>query len=338
MFRSTILASALCALSLLAPAQVWSQCSSGPRLVAPTPTCTIATPCEISVSLDTGGESVASAAATIASGAGLECASTCSAGASAPNGSCSINADICRFNVADLSEPFTAFADGEVGRVTASCSVAGTHELSLSQVSLGDTDGFPIGACGAPGSIECVQPFLCFAAADPAASFTGTMTTGFAFTDGADDDPLRDNLTTPLLFADSSSNAFNGGSGDSVSYPIDLPAGGSWFLWARFYYPGAPGSNDANSFLAKVDGGPLLKLGNNKDFFQTWHWDGDGEAETGPVAPLALGSLAAGVHSLVIEKREVVPTPPRLDVVCLTQDPDAVPTDAQACAALGGCS
>jgi hypothetical protein len=33
-----------------------------------------------------------------------------------------------------------------------------------------------------------------------------------------------------------------------------------------------------------------------------------------------------------------VPTPPRLDVVCLTQDPDAVPTDAQACAALGGCS
>ena len=106
-----------------------------------------------------------------------------------------------------------------------------------------------------------------------------------------------------------------------------LPEAGVWYLWARLYYPGAPDSNDANSFFARVDSGTRLRLGNNKDYFRRWHWGGDGSLERGIPTALKLGRLAAGTHRLTIEKREVVPAAPRLDLLVLTQDPTWVPTD-----------
>ena len=141
------------------------------------------------------------------------------------------------------------------------------------------------------------------------------------------------------MFADSTTNSPRGGSGDAVAYEIEIPASGSWLLWARLYYPGKPGSNDANSFLVRIDGGPLAKLGNNRDYFRTWHFDGDGTKESGTPAPLSLGQLAAGMHTIQIEKREVASGgAPRLDVLCLTQNPDITPDDAAACAAGIDCS
>ena len=175
------------------------------------------------------------------------------------------------------------------------------------------------------------------AATHPSAAFAGNMTVGTEYAGGTDADPAADNLISPLVYADSTTNAFAGGSGDEVDYLIDLPRSGNWFLWARMYYPNA-NPNAANSFYVKIGSGPLLKLGNNKDFAQTWHWDGDGTIESGAIAPLPLGYLTGGLHPVTVEKREVTPLAPRLDVVFLTDDPLVVPTDVMASAALGTCS
>jgi len=145
---------------------------------------------------------------------------------------------------------------------------------------------------------------------------------------GDDADSFADSLSPLLVYAGGSSNDMRSGdSGDYASYEIDIPVAGSWFLWARMYYPGRPGSNDANSFFVRVDGGAPLKLGNNKEFFRVWHWDGDGNIERGAPSPLPLGDLADGIHEIAIAKREVLPVAPRLDLFVLTQDPEWVPTD-----------
>ena len=187
-------------------------------------------------------------------------------------------------------------------------------------------------------TVPVLAEAVCIAAgADPTAMHLGSMTTGTEFTGGADLDPARDNLTTPLLFAASTDNSFMPISGDETSYAVTIPAAGNWNAWGRFYYPGAPGSNEANSFFLRVDDGPARKLGNNKDLFQLWHWDGDGAVERGAPAPLPLGALSAGPATITVEKREVQPagTAPRLDVLCLTPDGAAAPTDAQVCALIG---
>ncbi|TFH21567.1 MAG: hypothetical protein E4H03_10355, partial [Myxococcales bacterium] len=195
-------------------------------------------------------------------------------------------------------------------------------------------------ACDA-GSGACVAGVVCVAAGDPTAIFAGAMTADGQFAAGADADATRDSLTSPLAYATGTANAFSPGSGVEVTYPISVPETGDWYLWARLYYPGAGGGNAANSFFASLDGGAALKLGNNKGFHQLWHWDGDGEIESGPLAGLALGTLAAGAHSVTVEKREVLPAgaEPRLDVLCLTRDGTTGPDDTTVSMALGltGC-
>jgi len=207
-------------------------------------------------------------------------------------------------------------------------------------------DAAPAGACGGAGETTTTtttttlpgEDLVCFAAGgtDPTGVLAGAMTKNTQFTNGADDDLLRDNLTSPLVFANSATNAVNGGSGDKVTYTVPVPSSGTWFLWGRFYYPVAPGTNGANSFLARMDAQALKKLGNNLGFHQKWHWGGDGTFENGTPTGLPLGSLAAGNHTLVIEKREVTPTPPRIDVLCLSKNAVTPPSDAEACDA-GAC-
>jgi len=206
------------------------------------------------------------------------------------------------------------------------------------------TDGICAGvaSCGVgdacnPSTGACDSTGVWIAAgSEPGSVLSGSMTVGTEFTDGADADANADSLTSPLLFADSTENAFGAASGDMATYTIDLPHAGTWYLWGRLYYDGPP-PNGANSFFVRIDGGTALKLGNNKDFFQQWHWDGDGKVESGPVLPLQLGFYGAGVHQLTIEKREATPTPPRLDVIFLTTNPAETPEDGQAVTALGIC-
>src|SRR4029079_14581964 len=110
-----------------------------------------------------------------------------------------------------------------------------------------------------------------------------------------------------------------------------------WYLWGRFYYPASAGTNGANWFYVAVDDQERLKFGNNVEWFQRWHWDGDGEREAGPMVPLPLGDLAAGPHRISISKRETYPESPRLDVLFLTDDPTALPNDSAATEALEDC-
>jgi len=66
--------------------------------------------------------------------------------------------------------------------------------------------------------------------------------------------------------------------------------------------------------------------------------DGDGSIESGPLAPLALGTLPAGSHTIVVEKREVTPAgqQPRLDVLCFSKNGSTPPLDSDVVLSGGG--
>jgi hypothetical protein len=163
----------------------------------------------------------------------------------------------------------------------------------------------------------------------------GNMTTGTQFTGGADSDATLNNLTTPLLFADSTTSAIKGGSGDEAHYTFAFPTDGQWYVWGRFYYPGTPGSNEPNSFFVSLDSGTRLNFGNNLGQFQKFHWDGNGATDKGAIDALSLGtSITAGNHTVTVEKREAgAGIQPRLDVLCISKTATP-PTDAQATAAI----
>jgi hypothetical protein len=252
-----------------------------------------------------------------------DCASTCDAGCDDGN-PCTL--DRCELG-ACIHLPATAQCDDGI-----SCTSFDACQDGV----CGGVNNCPDGGdCDLALSVCKAAPIWVVAAFDDTAERRGAMTGDSAYAAGADDDPDADALAVEQVFALSTSNAFSGGSGDEVRYVVTLPSSGQWYLWGRFYWPGAPGSNDANSFLARVDGGPRLRFGNNRDYFRLWHWEGDGAVERGTPTPLALGELTADVHTIIIEKREVLPIPPRLDVFVLTSDPTWRPSDAAALAALG---
>lgn len=164
-------------------------------------------------------------------------------------------------------------------------------------------------------------------------TFQGAMTVSTQYTGPSsnppDTDPDEDSLVGQLVFA----NTIIDDGQDAVTYTVNFPNPGAWYAWGRFYYPGAVGSNDPNSFFLSVDGGPEFSFGNNRydtPAFQEWHWDGNGTAESG-VQSLHLGSFSAGSHQIRIRNREADPLiGPRLDVLLLTNDGSYVPTDADA--------
>ncbi len=177
---------------------------------------------------------------------------------------------------------------------------------------------------------------LCFAAGESPV-LSGNMTTSSLFGVGDDLDADEDALTIPLLFANSSTNADTATTTDTATYTVNLPASGTWYAWGRFYYPDAPNVNGANSFALRINGGARLRFGNNGSFMREWHYGGDGAVESGTPGPLPLGTLAAGNNTIAIEKREVVSTPPRLDVICLVNQVTLAPLDSDVCDLLGGC-
>ena len=78
-----------------------------------------------------------------------------------------------------------------------------------------------------------------------------------------------------------------------------------------------------------MNGDSAQKFGNNRDFNQTWHWDGDGSVERGAVVGLEVPAATAGANKVVIRKREARrDVQPRLDVLCFTKDRDTPPDDA----------
>lgn len=122
------------------------------------------------------------------------------------------------------------------------------------------------------------------------------------------------------------------GATSSLTFTVDIDNEGEWFVWGRFMFIGS--DNDPNSFFLSADDGTQQKFGNNKDFFNQWHWDGDGDVENGATTPLSLGTLSAGEHTITLTCREPLGNPGSenilIDMLYLTMLADDKPSDERA--------
>jgi len=118
----------------------------------------------------------------------------------------------------------------------------------------------------------------------------------------------------------------------SILFRINAKKEGTWYVWGRFMFIGS--NNDPNSFFLTVDDGAQRKFGNNKDFFNVWHWDGDGNLENGPGTALNIGRLSAGEHKITLVCREPLGSPGTenilIDMLYLTMLGENTPSDEKA--------
>jgi len=118
-------------------------------------------------------------------------------------------------------------------------------------------------------------------------------------------------------------------------YRVQIPHKGRWTLWARVRYP----SGADHSFGIVLPGEKVTLsgkqvLGNCGVNEKKWHWTGRGGGTTTvpPGRPITF-TLPRGRFTFRIYPREGGGTTalnPRLDCLCLTDDPAYVPTDAEA--------
>lgn len=118
-------------------------------------------------------------------------------------------------------------------------------------------------------------------------------------------------------------------------YRVHIPKKGVWTLWSRVRYP--RGSDMSFGF---VPGGEEVTLNGNQVIGNCglnearWHWTGHGSGVTTvpPGSPIRL-KLDEGEFTFRIYPREgpgTAETNPRLDVMCLCEDPEDMPTDNEA--------
>ena len=120
-----------------------------------------------------------------------------------------------------------------------------------------------------------------------------------------------------------------------AEYTIDIPHGGRWALWARVRYPS--GADDSLGLVLPGDKVALdytQTLGNCGQNEKQWHWTGRGSGSTSipPATPIVL-NLEEGPFTFRVYAREgggTVAINPRLDLLCLSDDPTVVPTDDMA--------
>jgi|GEM_PF-6199653 len=110
-----------------------------------------------------------------------------------------------------------------------------------------------------------------------------------------------------------------------IRFTVDIPKAGNWYAWGRFFYETS--ANSANAFNLKLDGGAAKPFGNKKDYFNKWHWDGDGNFTSGSVVKLDLGYLTEGTHTIVVSGRETGSTV-MIDQLLLTPEGSFIPTDS----------
>jgi len=123
-------------------------------------------------------------------------------------------------------------------------------------------------------------------------------------------------------------------------YRVVIPHSGRWTLWARVRYP--TGSDDSFGLVLpdwKVTLTGEQVLGNCGVNEKKWHWSGRGGGSTTvpPGTPITL-TLPKGTLTFRVYAREgagSAGTNPRLDCLCLTDDPAYRPNDADARAGLG---
>lgn len=125
-----------------------------------------------------------------------------------------------------------------------------------------------------------------------------------------------------------------------TEYKVNVPHEGRWTLWGRVRYPTG---GDMSFGLVLPDQEVTLTgnqvLGNCGVNDKKWHWTGRGGGVTTvpPGSPIIF-KLDAGEFVFRIYPREgpgIAAGNPRLDCLCLTEDPDYRPSDADARAAFG---
>jgi hypothetical protein len=118
-------------------------------------------------------------------------------------------------------------------------------------------------------------------------------------------------------------------------YRVSIPRKGVWTLWARVRYP-----RGSDMSFGMVPEGEEVTLSGNQVIGNCgandakWHWTGRGGGVTAvpPGSPVRL-KLEEGEFRFRIYPREgsgTSETNPRLDVMCLCEESDKIPTDAEA--------
>ena len=133
----------------------------------------------------------------------------------------------------------------------------------------------------------------------------------------------------------------SGGTPCYTEYKVDVPHKGRWTLWGRVRYPTG---GDMSFGLVLPDQEVTLSgnqvLGNCGVNDKEWHWTGrGGGVTTVPPGSPVIFTLEAGEFAFRIYPREGPSTTagnPRLDCLCLAEDPEYRPSDVDAKAALGG--
>ncbi|MEA3400912.1 MAG: hypothetical protein U9R79_06640 [Armatimonadota bacterium] len=125
-----------------------------------------------------------------------------------------------------------------------------------------------------------------------------------------------------------------------AQYTVDIPHEGSWTLWARVRYP--RGVDDSFALVRPGEEVTLQGeqvLGNCGAAGDRWHWTGRGfgTACEPPGQPITM-RLEEGPFTFRVYAREGggLETNPRLDLLCLADDPFHVPDDSDARRALEG--
>jgi len=122
-------------------------------------------------------------------------------------------------------------------------------------------------------------------------------------------------------------------------YQVDIPRSARWTIWGRVRYP----SGADESFGLVPDGEEVTLqgqqvLGNCGVNETKWHWTGRGSGvATVPPGARITRNLSKGRFTFRVLAREAggsALTNPRLDCICLCDDPDYLPTDEDAAAAL----
>ena len=122
-------------------------------------------------------------------------------------------------------------------------------------------------------------------------------------------------------------------------YTVDIPRKDHWTLWARVRY--TTGGDESFWLVTQDEAGAFtnkITLGNCGVNEKKWHWTarGGGSTAVPPGRPIRL-KLPAGPFTFRIYGREgrgTAAANPRLDCICISDDPHYVPTDEDAKAAL----
>ncbi len=228
---------------------------------------------------------------------------------------------------------FNSTATQAMGSGTTSQAVS----AALSGLTPGTTYYFRVAASNATGTTKgTIASFTTTAVAPGTRLWLPAVSGSLSGNMIAGTDYALNSLAGTLVYPNTTDwNTDNHTQADGVAYTVGIPAAGTWYLWARMYYPGttAQPTNDPNSFWVSIDGGAAKILGNRTDVDRAWHWEG------AAVSLLSLGNLSAGSHTLRVwnrEARELAGSKlsPRLDVLFLTNESGYTPNDVDAAKAL----